>query len=81
MAQTKKAEAAKVRRAERKREFVRALAEYLAGNQAGKSILLQMGGMAGEFAREWAKVRAASPLDGYPTVEEAEEILTAFLDG
>lgn len=61
---------------DRKAEFVRALAEYLVGDQARKSIELEMGK---ESAKQWAKLRGAAPLMGYPTVEEAEKILTEFL--
>ena len=60
-----------------KREFIRALAEYLAGNQAAKSVELAMGKPS---ALEWQKVRRHSPLFGYPTVDEAEAQLTEFLN-
>jgi hypothetical protein len=64
-------------RLQRKRRFIRALAEYLAGtNQVAMSIGLEMGK---PDAKEWAKVRSASPLFGYPTVDEAEKELTDFL--
>lgn len=56
--------------------FIRALAEYLAGDQALKSIELEMGKPS---AKEWAKLRNWSPLFGYPTVEEAEKQLSEFL--
>jgi len=64
-------------RIERKKLFIHELAEYLAGtNQAGKSIELQLGKQSG---KEWAKLRSATPLFGYPSVEEAEQQLTEFL--
>jgi len=63
-------------RLEKKRRFIRALAEFLAGDQARKSIELQMGK---DHAKEWAALRSACPLHGYPTVEEAEQELTEFL--
>jgi len=70
-------------RLEGKARFIRALAEYLAGNQAGKSIALEIeskgGGSILAWAGEWAKVCGASPLFGYMTVEEAEEKLWEFL--
>jgi hypothetical protein len=59
-----------------KPEFIRKLAEYLVEDQVGKSILLQMGD---EGAKAWAALRGATPLDGYPTVEEAVTTLTEFL--
>jgi hypothetical protein len=57
--------------------FIRALAEYLVGN-AALSIKLEMGDPA---ARLWAKVRGATPLSGYPTVDEAVSTLTRWFDG
>lgn len=62
-------------RLERKRRFIRAIAEYLAGNQAMKSIWLEAGERG---AKEWAALRAASPLFGYQTVDEAEAVLADF---
>lgn len=70
---------------ERRSQFVKALAEYLAGNQAGKSIMLQVEVQGGRaivpWAQEWAAVRNATPLMGYPTVAEAEKELARFLFG
>jgi hypothetical protein len=66
-----------VNRAEGKRLFVRALAEFLAGDQARKSIELEMGR---PHALEWAALRHRSSLSGYPTVDEAERALTEFLE-
>lgn len=63
-------------RIERKRLFIRALAEFLAGNAAQKSIDLEL---QRPWAIEWAKVRSATTLFGYPSVDEAEMELTAFL--
>lgn len=64
-------------RIERKQEFIKELAEYLAGDdQALKSIRLALGT---EDARQWAKLRAASPLFGWCSAEEAERELTEFL--
>jgi hypothetical protein len=59
-----------------KTEFIRKLAEYLVKNQAGKSILLERGDKGAEA---WAALRGATPLHGYPTVEEAVATLTKFL--
>lgn len=61
---------------QRKSEFIRQLAVYLVGDQARKSIELAMGN---EAAQKWAELRNATPLFGYPTVSEAEEILSEFL--
>ena len=62
--------------ADRKKAFIRRLAVFLAGDQARKSIELQMGKPS---AREWAELRDLTPLFGYPTVDEAESQLTEFL--
>jgi len=59
-----------------KQDFIKQLAIFLAGNQAKKSIELQIGK---ESAKEWKELRSKTPLFGYPTIEEAEEILTDFL--
>lgn len=73
-------------RTERKKRFIKALAEFLGGpNQAGWSIMLQAGGASprvgssGWAANEWVKVRNASPCFGYPSVEEAEKAITELL--
>lgn len=60
----------------RKAAFIRGLAEYLAGNQAHMSILLEM---KKPEALAWAKLRGLTPLFGWPTVEEAEGALARFL--
>ena len=60
----------------RRKVFIMELAEFIAGNQARKSIELQMGK---ESAKEWAKLRGASPVFGYGTVDEAYEVLLDFL--
>lgn len=61
---------------DRKKRFIRQLAEYLVGDQAKKSIELEMGK---ESAQQWSALRSTTPLSGYPTVDEAEEVLTDFL--
>lgn len=61
---------------DRKRAFIKQLAQFLAGNSAHKSIELQMGK---PHAQEWADLRSATPLFGWLTVEEAEKTLTEFL--
>lgn len=61
---------------EAKERFIRQLAQFLAGNQARKSIELEMGK---ESAKEWAALRATTPLFGYPSVDEAEATLREFL--
>ena len=64
-------------RLEKKQAFIHKLAEFLAGpNSAKYSILLQMDT---EEAKDWAALRGLTPLFGYPTVDEAEEILREFL--
>lgn len=61
---------------EQKKRLIRALAVYLVENQVDKSIELQSGKPS---AQEWATLRGATPLFGYPTVEEAERELTELL--
>ncbi len=61
-----------------KERFIHELAIFLTERQAKKSIELEMGK---EHAAEWAKLRSATPLFGYPSVEEAEKQLTEFLRG
>lgn len=61
-----------------RRAFIRGLAEYLAGDQAVRSIKLEMGD---KDAQVWAKLRGLSPLFGYPTVDEAEKLLGSWLLG
>lgn len=64
---------------DRRYKFITILAEYLAGtNQAEMSIKLQTGHPE---ALRWRKMRAASPLFGYPSVEEAAVQLDSFLRG
>ena len=60
-----------------KKEFIRILAEFLVGNEAKKSIELQMGK---ESAKEWSKLRNATPLFGYyPDINKAIKELEEFL--
>lgn len=67
----------KAGRIEKKKAFIRKLAEFLAGpNSAKYSIFIQMGHESG---KDWADLRSATPLFGYPTIDEAEEQLTKFL--
>ncbi len=61
---------------EQKHRFVRALASFLAGGAAMKSIALQMGK---QWAQEWAALRQETPLSGWCTIEEAEQQLAQFL--
>ncbi len=60
----------------RKLAFVRALAQYLVGDQGIMSIRLEMGD---PNAQQWARLRAATPLFGYPTEDEATEQLASWL--
>lgn len=69
-------------RIKRKKLFIRELAEFLVDNQAGKSISLQVEGERPSILKWpllWQRLRGATPLFGYPTVEEAEKELTEFL--
>lgn len=59
-----------------KRDFLRALAEYFCKDQAKMSIYLEMGS---EHAKTWARLRSLTPIRGYPTVDEAERMLSEFL--
>lgn len=61
-----------------KQRFYKALAKYLVGDQASQSIGLERGWPEAQI---WAEVRNATPLHGYPTVEEAEKILAEWLGG
>ena len=63
--------------AHRRLDFIAALAHFLVHDQAKKSIELEMGKPA---AKEWAELRGASPLMGYPTEAEAVRVLTAFFE-
>jgi len=68
--------------AENKRRFIRQLAEFLAGNQAGKSIAMEVEARMKpviNWANQWAALRSTTPLFGYPTVDETEKILSVFL--
>lgn len=56
--------------------FIKALAKFLVEDQAYQSIRL---GTGNADAKKWAELRNATPLFGYPTLEEAEEILIKFL--
>ena len=59
-------------KSEKKKDLIEQLAHFLVDNQAGKSIALQMEGSRppGDprpgMAREWANLRSASTLQGYP---------------
>lgn len=65
-------------RSGRKKEFIRVLAKFLAGDEARKSIELQMGK---QLAKEWAELRNATPLFGYyPDIEKAVKELEEFLE-
>lgn len=63
-----------------KQLFIRRLAEFLVADQVAKGLVLA-GGPAKlvDFAKEWEALRNASPVFGYPTVEEAEKVLNDFL--
>lgn len=62
-----------------KRQFVRELAAYLAGRSAvAMSIKLQTG-ISRLEAEQWARLRDATPLFGYPSEAEAERLLADWL--
>lgn len=68
--------------AELKEKVIQAFADYLAHNQAGKGIALEMERRTLtpiHWAKEWALVRQAARLHGYPTVEETVEHLKRIL--
>jgi hypothetical protein len=62
-----------------KAEFVRALARYLAGRNAVKMNLALSTGIGRDAAERWLEIRNATPLQGYPTIDEAEETLGDWL--
>lgn len=72
-------------RQEKRTRLIHALAVFLCENAAGKSIELQMESQRPKpapltnWAEEWANLAAASNLNGWRTVEEAEKILEEIL--
>lgn len=72
-------------KSEKKKEFIEALAHFLADNQAAKSIMLQIEGNAPvsdprpKLAHEWASLRGKFPVSGWITYEETLKSLTEFL--
>ncbi len=65
-----------MKQVDQRKAFVRRLAVYLADKQALRSIALENGDRS---AKEWAELRGLTPLFGYPTVDEAEQQLAAWL--
>lgn len=71
--------------AEKKKEFIEKLAHFLADNQGGKSVLLQLEyqRMSSDprpcLAKEWATLRSMFPVPGWSTYEETLKNLTDFL--
>lgn len=59
-----------------KERFIAELAKFLVGNDACKSIELQIGTTS---AKEWAALRRATPIQGWVPVKEAERILRDWL--
>jgi hypothetical protein len=51
------------RKTTERQQFIRVLVEYLVGNQVEQGIGLQVGKQS---AMDWAKLRGATPLFGYP---------------
>ncbi len=72
-------------RQEKKQILIEALAHFLVDDQAAKSIALQMDHQRPtndprpKLAVEWAKLRSASMLSGYPDLPEAIRTLEALL--
>lgn len=67
---------------QKKEHFIQTLAIYLQNNQAGKSIALQMERERKPvlpWAQEWAEVRSASGLRGYPDLQETVTHLRELL--
>ena len=73
------------------KEFIRTLARFLCEDEAMKSILLEITRSRanlnnpamihyGKIMEQWADLRSSAPLSGYTSVDEAEEILTNWLD-
>lgn len=69
----------------KKELFIKALAKFMAGNAAAKSIAAQVEGKTSphplkpSWAKEWSEVRNAGPMLGWASVEETEEKLRKFL--
>lgn len=59
-----------------KQAFVAALAEFLVERQSVKSVQLECGSPT---AKEWAALRATTPIQGYPTKAEAVKQLSEWL--
>ena len=67
---------------DRRREFVHELAVFLAGDQAEKSIELEMCRRQDRenlFGDGWMRLRSVGWIRGYPTIEETERDLNALL--
>lgn len=67
---------------EQRADFIQALAEYLAGPLSVEHSIglgVPEGSRIRAHADLWAKMRQATPLFGYPTVEEARGQLAEFL--
>jgi len=60
----------------RQEEFIKALAKFLAGDPATKSIELELGK---QWAKEWAALRQTTPVGGYCSVADAEVVLKEWL--
>ena len=73
----KRTEAQAKRKAAMRDCFLDALTEFLTGDAGSKSIYLEMGK---PWAKEWAKLRSATPLHGYVSGDEARGVLKEFLD-
>jgi hypothetical protein len=56
--------------------FIRELAKFLVDEQSRKEVELSEGK---RYARDWAALRALTPIRGYPTVDEAERALREFI--
>jgi hypothetical protein len=66
-------------KAAKKKLFVKALAQLLADDEV-VGVIPALSCDFGPLKRAWAILRSTTPLHGFPSVEEAEKILTEFLE-
>jgi hypothetical protein len=71
-------------RLEKKKKFIHELAVFLVGNEATKSVCLEIelgrkDDRLPKWAHEWSNLRSSTPLSGWMSIEEAEVVLNEFL--
>jgi hypothetical protein len=71
-------------RVEKKKKFIHELAVFLVNQEASKSVCLEIelarkDDRLPKWAHEWRNLRNSTPLSGWLSIEEAEEILNEFL--